>query len=213
MDLFTKEKQTHRPREWTYGCWGGMGWKDREFGIDMCTWLYLKWITNKDLLYSQGTLINAICSLDGQGIQGNGYMYMHGWVPSLSTRNYRSIVNRLSVQFSRSVVSDSLWPHGLQHSRPPWPSPTPEAYSNSCPLSRWCHPTISSSVVPLFSCPQSFPASGSFQMNQLFASGGQGIGVSTSASVLPVNIQDWFPLGWTGWISLLSAIFQYKSKC
>ena len=108
-----------------------------------------------------------------------------------------------SVQFNRSVVSDSLWPHGLQHARLPCPSPTPGAYSNSCPLSQWCHPTISSSVIP-FSHLQSFPASGSFPMSQLFASGGQSIGVSTSASVLPMNIQDWFPLGWTGWISLQS---------
>ena len=109
-----------------------------------------------------------------------------------------------SVQFSCSVVSDSLWPHGLQHTRPPCPSPTPRARSNSCPSSWWCHPTISFSVVPFFSCPQSFPASGSFPMSQFFASGGQSIGVSVSASVLPMNIQDWFPLGWTGLISLQS---------
>ena len=107
-----------------------------------------------------------------------------------------------SVHFSRSVVSDSLWPHEAQHARPPCPSPTPRVHSNSCPSSRWCHPAISSSVV-LFSCPQSFPASGSFQMSQFFASGGQSIGVSVSTSVLPKNTQDWFPLGWTGWISLL----------
>ena len=98
-------------------------------------------------------------------------------------------------------MSDSLGPHGLQHTRPPCPSPTPRAYSNLCLLSRWCHPTISSSVVPFSSCLQSFPASGSFPMNQLFAPGGQRIGVSASASVLPVNIHDWFPLGWTGWIT------------
>ena len=108
------------------------------------------------------------------------------------------------VQFSCSVVSDSLRPHGLQHARPSCPSPTPGAYSNSCPLSRWCHPTISSSVVPLSSCLQSFPASRSFPMSQFFASGGQSIGVSASVKVLPMNIQDWFPLGWTGWISLQS---------
>ena len=95
-----------------------------------------------------------------------------------------------SVQFSCSVLCDSLRPHGLQHARPPCPSPTPGAYSNSCPLSWWCHPTISSSVIPFSSCPQSFPASGSFPMNQLFISGGQSIGVSASASVLPMNIQD-----------------------
>ena len=106
--------------------------------------------------------------------------------------------------FSRSVVSDSLWPHGLQHARPPCPSPTPGVHPNSCPSSRWCHPTISSSVIPFSSCPQSFPASGSFQMSQLFASGGQSIGVSASTSVLPMNTQDWSPLGWTGWISLQS---------
>ena len=110
----------------------------------------------------------------------------------------------VSVQFSRSVVSDSLRPHGLQNTRPPCPSPTPGVYSNSCPLSWWCHPTISSSVVPFSSCFQSFPVSGSFPVSQFFASGGQSIEVSASASVLPMNIQDWFPLGWTGWISLQS---------
>ena len=109
-----------------------------------------------------------------------------------------------SVQFSHSVMSDSLQPHGLQYARPPCPSPTPRVYSNSCPLSWWCHPTISSSVVPFSSCPQSFPASGSFPMSQVFTSGGWSIRVSASTSVLPMNIQDWFPLGWSGWISLLS---------
>ena len=103
--------------------------------------------------------------------------------------------------FSHSVLSDSFWPHELQHARLPCPSPTPRAYLNSRPLSGSCHPTISSSVVPFSSCPQSFPASGSFPVSQLFASGGQTIGVSASASVLPMNIQDWSPLGWTGWIS------------
>ena len=110
-----------------------------------------------------------------------------------------------SVQFSRSVTSDSLWPHEQQHARPPCPSPTPGVHPNSCPLSRWCHSVISSSVIPFSSPLQSFPASGSFQMSQLFPSGGQSIGVPASTSVLPMNIQDWFPLGWTGWISL-----QYK---
>ena len=109
-----------------------------------------------------------------------------------------------SVQFSRSVMSDSLRPHKLQHARPPCPSPTLGIYPNSCPLSRWCHPTILSSVVPFFFCIQSFPASGSFQMSQLFASGGQSTGVSASTSVLPMNTQDWSPLGWTGWISVQS---------
>ena len=109
-----------------------------------------------------------------------------------------------SVQFSRSVMSDSLWPHELQHIRPPCPSPTPGAYANSWPSSCWCHPAILSSVIPFSSCPQSLPASGSFPMSQLFAWGGQSTGVSASASVLPVNIQDWSPLGWTGSISLQS---------
>ena len=110
----------------------------------------------------------------------------------------------ICVQFSRSVVSDSLRPHEPQHTRPPCPSPTPGVYRNPYPLSRWCHPTISSSVVPFSSRPQSFPASGSFQMSQLFTSGGQSIRISASTSVLPMNIQDWSPLGWTGWISLQS---------
>jgi len=101
-------------------------------------------------------------------------------------------------------MSDSLWPHELQHARLPCPSPTPRIHPNPCPLSRWCHPTISSSVITFSSCPQSFPASGSFQMSQLFTSGGQSTGVSASASVLPMNIQEWFPLGWTCWISLQS---------
>ena len=110
----------------------------------------------------------------------------------------------LSVQFSRSVESDSLRPHELQHARPPCPSPTPWIYSNSCPSSRWCHPAISPSVVPFSSCPQSLPASESFPMSQLIAWGGRSIGVSASASAIQVHTQDWSPLGWTGWISLES---------
>ena len=116
---------------------------------------------------------------------------------------------RSSVQFSRSVVSDSLQPHGLQHARPPCPSPTPGVYSNSCPLSQWCHLTISSLVIHFSSCLQSFPASGSFPMSWFFTSGGQSIGVSDSTSVLPMNIQDCFTSGLTGWISLL---FKWLSK-
>ena len=116
-----------------------------------------------------------------------------------------------SVQFSRSVVSESLRPHEPQHARPPCPSQTPRVYSNSCPLSRWCHPAISSSVVPFSSCLQSLPVSGSFPMSQLFTSGGQSIGVSASTWVLPMNTQDLSPLGWTDWISLqskgLSSVF------
>ena len=109
-----------------------------------------------------------------------------------------------SVQFSCSVVSDSLQPHEWQHARPPCSSPTPRACSNSCPLSGWCPLTISSSVIPFSSCPQSFPASGSFPMSQLFASGGQSTEVSASTSVLRMNTRDQSPLGWTGWISLQS---------
>ena len=109
-----------------------------------------------------------------------------------------------SVQFSHSVVSNSLRPHESQHARPRCPSPNPRVHSDSCPLSRWCHPAISSSVLPFSSCPQSLPASGSFPMSQLFAWGGQSIGVSALASVLPMNTQDWSPLGWTGWNSLQS---------
>ena len=116
-----------------------------------------------------------------------------------------------SVQFSHSVVSDSLRPHESQHARPPCPSPAPRLCSNSCPSSRWCHPTISSSVIPFSSYLQSFPSSGSFLISWLYASGGQSIGVSASTSVLPVNTQDWSPLGWAGWTSLpykgLSRVF------
>ena len=108
----------------------------------------------------------------------------------------------ISVQFSHTVMSNSLRPHESQHARPPCPSLTARVYPNTCPSSWWCHPTISSSVVPFSSCPQSFPASGSFQMSQLFAWGGQSTGVSASTSVLPINFWDWSPLGWTGWISL-----------
>ena len=111
---------------------------------------------------------------------------------------------KLSVQFSRSVMSDSLWPHEPQHTRPPCPSSIPRVHPNSCALSQWCHPTLSSFVIPFSSCPQSLPASGPFPMSQLFASGGQGIGVSASTSLLPMKTQDWSPLGWTGWISLQS---------
>ena len=122
--------------------------------------------------------------------------------------NVNSLVSGLSshafsVQFSRSVASDSLRPHELQHTKPPCPSPTPGVHSNSCPSSQWCHPAISSFVDPFSSCPHSLPASGSFPMSQLSIWGGQSIGVSASASVLPVNTQDW-SLGWTGWISLQS---------
>ena len=116
----------------------------------------------------------------------------------------KNLPSSSSVQFRHSVMSDSLRPHQSQHARPPCPSPTPGVYSNSWPLSRWCYPAISSSVIPFSSCPQSLPASGPFPTSQLFKWGGQSIGVSASASVLPMNTQDWSPLGWTGWISLQS---------
>ena len=133
--------------------------------------------------------------------RGRGYMYIYGWFS-------------FSVQFSHSVVSDSLRPHEPQHARPPCPSPTLRVYPNPCPSSQWCHPAISFSVVP-FSCPQSFPTSGSFPMSQLFTSSGQSIGISALTSVLPMNIQDWSPSGWTDWISLdfqaSSPTSQFKS--
>ena len=113
-------------------------------------------------------------------------------------------VVKISIQFIRSFMSNSLWPHGLQHARPPCPSPTPRVYTNSCPLSQWCHPAISSCVIPFSSCLQYFPASVSFPTSQFFTSRGQNIGFSASASVLTINTQDWFPLGWAGWTSLQS---------
>ena len=143
---------------------------------------------NTDLILS----VDASCCRNKKG-HFQLLSSIHTCVPSCS-----------SVQFSHSVVSDSLRPHESQHTRPPCLSPIPRVYSNPCPLRQWCHPTISSSVVPFSSCPQSFRASGSFPMSRFFASGGQSIGVSASASVLPKNIKDWFPLGWTGWISLQS---------
>ena len=129
------------------------------------------------------------------------------WPPPDANKFYRFASNLyrfLSVQFSCTVMSDSLRPHGLQHTRPSCPSPTLGIYSNSCPLSQWCHPTISSSVIPFSSSLQSFPESESFQMSQFFTSGGQSTWVSALASFLPKNTQDWSPLEWTGWISLQS---------
>ena len=131
-------------------------------------------------------------------------MTVWGWFkPITFVEHFISIIQR-SDQISHSVMSNSLWPHESQQARPPCPSPTPGVYSNSCPLSRWCHPAISSSVTHFSSCPQSLPASGSFPMSQLFTWGGQSIGVLASTSVLLMNTQDWSPLGWTGWISLQS---------
>ena len=149
----------------------------------------------------------------------HNFLHKHGFFPAsflppfllftLAMFPYTALESSLalsdpSVQFSCSIIYDSLRPHGLQHSGVPCPSPTPRACSNSCPLNRWCHPTITSSAVPFSSHLQSFPASGSFPMSQFFPSGGQRIGASASASVLPVNIQDWFPLGLTGWLSMQS---------
>ena len=136
-------------------------------------------------------------------LSGNVNSYSHYGRPYGDSIK-KLVIKPPSVQFSYSAASDSLQPHELQHARPPGPSPTPGVHPNPCPLSWWCHPTISSSVIPFSSCPQSFPASGCFQLSQLFASGGQSIGVSASASVLPMNTQGWPPLEWTGWISLQS---------
>ena len=142
--------------------------------------------------------------------------YVRRWVLQKNNNNNKNSVQFSSVQFSRSVMSDSLGPQELQHTRPPCPSPAPGVYPNSCPSSRWCHPAISSSVVPFSSCPQSLPALGSFPMSPLFTWGGQSIRVSASASVLPMNTQDWSPLGWTGWIFLqskgLKSLLQHHSS-
>ena len=134
------------------------------------------------------------------------YIYRHTFTYMFMNKSwyFTKTYKRVSVQFSCSVVSDSWWSHELQHAKPPCSSPTSGVYPNSCPLRWWCHPTISSSVIPFSSCPQSFPMSGSFQMSQLFASGAQSLGVSASTSVLPMNTQDWSPLEWTGWIFLQS---------
>ena len=145
----------------------------------------------------------------GRQSRGTTFLYFQWWIYLCERRCDKEWIDwgfRSSQfsQFSRSVVSYSLRPHELQHARPPCPSPTSGVHPNPCLSSRWCHPAISSSVVPFSSCPQSFPASGSFQMSQLFASGGQSIGVSALTSVLPMNTQDWSHLGWTGWISLQS---------
>ena len=162
------------------------------------------WIPNPHLQYS-------LLSLGEDGMQCQVFSHF-GWVNWVFLGHFHEYILLKCVwffscvfsQFSSSVVSDSLRPHERQHARPPCPSPIPRVYPNSCPLSWWCHPTISSSVVPLSSFPQSFQASGSFQISQFFTSGSQSIGVSASTSVLPMKTQDWSPLGWTGWISLES---------
>ena len=158
-------------------------------------------------------------SLPGSSVHGTSEARILEWVAISCSRGsswlrdwtYVSCTGGQSIfwflLFSHSVTSHSLQPHGLQHAKLPYPSLSPRAWSNSCSLCRWCHPAISSFVIPFSSCPQSFPASGSFLMSQFFASGGQSIGVLAPASVLPINIQDWFPLGWTSWISLQSEGF------
>ena len=168
---------------------------------------------NKDMKMGKQTLINTISrTADGYhsivnymfpiwvAIWKNGCAFFLGSKSVFIT----DILYQFTVQISRSIMSDSLRPHESQPARAPCSSPTPGLYPNSCSSSWWCHPAISSSVVPFSSCPQSLPASGSFPMNQLFTWGGQSIGVSASASGLPMNTQDWSPLGWTGWISLQS---------
>ena len=172
-------------------------------GRSLTSWCELCFVDDWSSLWpeaSQGSLSHGHClwlntshrpTPKGSAPSGRG-------APTFFSAN-KEVPPRASVQFSCSVMSDSLWSHGLQHARPPCPSPAPGVYSNSCPLSRWCHATTSSSVVPFSSRLQSFPASGSFPVSQFFTSGGQSIGVSVSASFLPMNIQDWFPLGWTGW--------------
>ena len=161
----------------SYGLW-----------VIMMTYVASLIITNAPHWHGMLTVGKCVCEL-GQGVYGNSILSAHFLV---------NIKLFLKSQFSPSVTFDSLRPHGLQHTTLPCPSPTPRAYSNSC------HPTISSSVIPFSSCHQSFPASGSFPMSQFFTSGGQSIGISAPASVLPMNIQDWFLLGWSGCISLRS---------
>ena len=173
-----------------------------------CSGRLLLW---RGKIYNKRTLIPWGLLWRGRGYDNIENYYNIGTITIEGDHSVEGDYYRSSVQFSRSVVSDSLRPHEPQHARPPCPSPTPGVHPNTCPLSWWCHPTISSSVVPFSSCPQSFPTSGSFQMSQLFASGGQSIGVSASKSVLPMNTQDWSPSAWTGWTSLqskgLSSVF------
>ena len=150
------------------------------------------------------TAIRAVCVWWEVGCLGRRRERWASSEYSLRVNQFKNMYVCVLLLFSHSVVSSSLWPHGLQHPRPPCPSPLPGACSNSCPSSQWCHRTISSSNVTFSSCLQSFPAPGSFPMSQFFASGGQSIGTPASASVLPINIQDWFPLGLTSFISLQS---------
>ena len=155
---------------------------------------------SKKGLFHSGTL-NFVDyrGLEHKCVRKHQEPFFHVW----KTPKYLPI-SSVQFMFSHSVMSDCLRTHESQHARPPCPSPTPGVHSNSCPLSRWCHPAISCSVIPFSSCPQSLPASESFPISQLFAWGGQSTGLSALAWVLPMNTQDWFPLGWTGWTSLQS---------
>ena len=158
-------------------------------------------------MYYIHVLLNPVCLICPSAFLlpfGNPWLAFYIWESASVWHTHSFVSLFLLLLFSHSVVSNSLRPQGLQHARLPFPSPTPGVFWNSCPLTQWCHPAISSSVVPFSSCPQSFPASGSFPMSQFFESGGQIIGASASASVLPVNIEDWSPSEWTGWISLQS---------
>ena len=148
---------------------------------------------------TQNYIINSV-----QQKTGSFWGSLTIWSVLWGKMNHQHLQHFSSFHFNHSVMSDSLWPHESQHARPPCSSPSPEVYSNSWPSSQWCHPAISSYVVPFSSCPQSLPASGSFPMSQLFPWDGQSIGVSALASVLPMNTQDWSPLEWTGWISFQS---------
>ena len=169
-----------------------------------CRWILDSWATlpseSRCLRGESDPTEGPLCSYQATGSSSDTLIHWKGvWRSKYTFREWGNWV-----QFSRSVVSDSLQPREPQHARPPCPSPTPGVYPNLCPSSRWCHPAISSSVVPFSSCPQSLAASGSFPMSQLFTWGGQSIGVPASASVLPMNTQDWSPSGWTGWISFQS---------
>ena len=160
--------------------------------------------TKKDILFIIGDCNAKVGSQETPRVTGKFGIRVQR-LTEFCKENTLVIANTLFQQHkTRSVMTDSLWPHESQHTGPPCPSPTPGVYPNPCSSSRWCHPTISSSVIPFSSCPQSFSASGTFQVTQLSASGGQSIGVSASESVLAMNTQDWSPLGWTGWISLQS---------
>ena len=177
-------------------------WSDKVIKILICKVLELTLKTFSFLLYL-AKQVYCFCSLYKHVNFCILQFYLCYTVVITITHIYCRI-NILLGHFSHSVVSDSLQAHESQHTRPPCPSATAQVYPNPCSLRRWCHPTISSSVVPFSSCPQSFPESGSFPMSQFLASGGQSIGVSASTSVLSMNTQDWSPLGWTGWISLQS---------